>query len=57
MDTMDGLYNPFMMKGDKVADPEDYLGAQLSNMESNDVTGRQFWLMSSEKLQGCYSQC
>ena len=32
-----------------VAETEDYLGAQLSKMEANDGTGRQFWSISLEK--------
>ena len=46
---MDGLRNQFNTKGEKVAKPEDYLGAQLSNMDANYGTGRQFWSISSEK--------
>ena len=32
-----------------VAETEDYLGAQLSKMDANDGTGRQFWSMPSAK--------
>ena len=49
LDTMYGLRNRFKMKGDKVAEPEDYLGAQLPKMHENGGTGIQFWLISSEK--------
>ena len=49
MDTMYGLRNRFKMKGDKVAEPEDYLGAQISKMDAKDGTGGQFWLMCSDK--------
>ena len=36
---MDGICNSFKMKGDRVADTEDYLGDQLLKMEANDSTG------------------
>jgi len=46
-ETMDGVRARFTLKDDKVEKPEDYLGAQLSEME--DAFGKKFWTMSSEK--------
>ena len=48
-DTMNGAYNRFKLKYNMVTETEDYLGAQLSKMEANDGTGRQFWSISLEK--------
>ena len=42
---MNGIRNQFKLKDDNFAEPEDYLGAQLSKREANDGTGRQFWSM------------
>ena len=46
---MNGICNQFKLKDNMVAEPEYYLGAQLSKMEENDGTGRKFWSMSSAK--------
>ena len=48
-ETMDGIRNRFTLKDDKIAVPEDYLGAQLTQMTANDGSGRKFWSMASEK--------
>ena len=49
MDTMNGIRNIFKFKDNMVADTEDYFGDQLSKMEANYGTGKQFWSMSSAK--------
>ena len=49
MDTMNGIRNRFKLKEDMVSDPENYLGSQISKIEVNDVTGRQFWSTSLAK--------
>ena len=48
-ETMDGIRSRFTLKDDKVSEPEDYLGAQISKMLARDGSGRKFWTMSSEK--------
>ena len=45
--TMDGIRARFTLKGDKVEDPTEYLGAQLS--KTKDEFGNNFWTMSSSK--------
>ena len=42
MDTMNGIHNQFKLKDDMIANTEDYLSAQVSKMEANGGTGRQF---------------
>jgi len=48
METMDGIRARFTLKDDKVEEPADYLGAQLSKM-TDGKGGKPFWSMSSEK--------
>ena len=45
--TMDGIQSRFTLKYDKVEDPTDYLGAQLSKMKEE--FGNNLWNMSSSK--------
>ena len=45
--TMDGIRARFTLKDDKVEDPTEYLGAQLSKRK--DEFGNNFWTMSSSK--------
>ena len=45
--TMDGIKARFTFKDNKVEEPTDYLGAQLSKMK--DEFGNEFWTMSSSK--------
>ena len=45
--TMDGIRSSFTLKDNKVEEPTDYLGAQLSKMK--DEFGNEFWTMSSSK--------
>ena len=45
--TMEGIQSRFKLKGDKIEEPTDYLGAGLSKMMMND--GQECWSMSSEK--------
>ena len=45
--TMDGIRAHFTLKYNKVEEPTDYLGAQLSKMK--DEFGNEFWTMSSSK--------
>ena len=42
--TMDGIRARFTLKDNKVEEPTDYLGAQLSKMK--DEFGNEFWTMS-----------
>ena len=44
---MKGIQRTFKLKDDKIAEPEDYLGAKLAKMMMSD--GSNFWSMSSEK--------
>ena len=41
--TMDGIRDCFTLKDNKVEEPTDYLGAQLSKMK--DEFGNEFWTM------------
>ena len=45
--TMKGIQRTFKLKDDKIAEPEDYLGASLAKMMMSD--GSNCWSMSSEK--------
>ena len=45
--TMDGIQARFILKDDKVEEPTNYLGAQLSKMK--DEFGNELWTMSSLK--------
>ena len=45
--TMRGIQRTFKLKDDKIAEPEDYLGASLAKMTMSD--GSECWSMSSEK--------
>ena len=45
--TMKGIQRTFRLKDDKIAEPEDYLGASLAQIMMSD--GSNFWSMSSEK--------
>ena len=47
MRTMDGIRSVFKLKDDKVEVPDGYLGATLSQVETE--TGTKCWSMSSEK--------
>ena len=42
---MDGIQDRFPLKDDKVEEPTNYLGAQLSKMK--DEFGNEFWTISS----------
>ena len=44
---MDGIKKTFMLKNDKIEEPENYLGANISKMTTAD--GRVFWTMSSDQ--------
>ena len=44
---MKGIQRTFKLKDDKIAEPEDYLGASLAQMMMSD--GSNCWSMSSEK--------
>ena len=44
---MDGIRSRFILKDNKVEEPTDYLGAQLS--KTKDEFGNEFWTMSSSK--------
>ena len=45
--TMDGIKNTFKLKNDKIKEPENYLGADLSKMTTAD--GRVCWTISSDQ--------
>ena len=45
--TMDGIKNTFKLKNDKIKEPENYLGADLSKMTTTD--GHVCWTMSSDQ--------
>ena len=45
--TMDGIQACFTLRDDKVEEPNDYLGAQLSKTKYE--CGNDFWTMSSSK--------
>ena len=47
MRTMDGIRSVFKLKDEKAEVPDVYLGATLSQVETE--TGTKCWLMSSEK--------
>ena len=47
MRMMDGIRSVFKLKDDKAEVPDVYLGAMLSQVETE--TGTKFWLMSSEE--------
>ena len=44
---MDGIKNIFKLKNDKIEEPENYLGADLSKMTTAD--GRVCWTMPSDQ--------
>ena len=47
MKTMDGIRAVFKLKGEKFKNPDIYLGASFSDLETAD--GTKCWMMSSEK--------
>ena len=44
---MDGIKNTFKLKNDKIEEPENYLGGDLSKMTTAD--GRVCWTMPSDQ--------